>query len=301
MELNYLEAFIAVHSTRSFSNAATMLYLSQPAISRRISLLEQEVGEALFERVRGGVRGGVRLTAAGEAFLPYAQRALATIGDGLEAVRAIQEDASGKVYLALVGTLASTDLTERLQAFRSAHPQIKLRLRTARSTEVSTLVRQGDVHLGLRYYKDGSADLVEKVVWGESQVVVCSAENQLPTNPAHLLDHLKTIPWATYPPRTTVGNVEFTKVTQALRERLGWDSGESIYIDSLTAQKRMIEANFAIGLLPISSIQEELQLGTMQIITLPEAADDIPVVAIRRRDGFTSPATQTLLDLFTTT
>ena len=150
MELNYIEAFLAVQSTRSFSNAASLLFLSQPAISRRIRLLEQEVGAVLFERARGSVRGGVRLTAAGTAFLPYAQRTAATIGDGIEAIRAAQAEASGTVHLALVGTLASTDLTERLQVFRAAHPQIKLRLRTARSTEVSTLVRQGDVQLGLR-------------------------------------------------------------------------------------------------------------------------------------------------------
>ena len=128
-------------------------------------------------------------------------------------------------------------------------------------------------------------------------MIVCSAENSLSSNPADLLAQLKTIPWATYPPRTTVGNVEFTKVTQTLREKVGLDSAETIYIDSLTAQKRMVEANFAIGLLPISSIQEELQLGTMQIVNLPEAAADIPVVATRRRDGFTSTATNTLLAL----
>src|SRR5438445_10672945 len=75
MELTEIAAFIAIKRTGGFTRAAELLHISQPAISRRIELLERELGAPLFERLSSGIR----LTAAGEAFLPYAQHVLAPI------------------------------------------------------------------------------------------------------------------------------------------------------------------------------------------------------------------------------
>ncbi|HEX2622914.1 MAG TPA: LysR family transcriptional regulator, partial [Phototrophicaceae bacterium] len=100
METSQIEAFVAVVESGGFSRAATMLHLSQPAISRRITLLEQELGTELFERIHNSVI----ITPAGKAFLPHAQRALAAMNDGLQAVREIKYEAQGTVTLAMVGT-----------------------------------------------------------------------------------------------------------------------------------------------------------------------------------------------------
>src|SRR5262245_15330090 len=144
MELDHVEAFVAVVRRGGFTRAASALHLSQPAVSRRLHLLEHELGAPLFERVRTGVL----LTDAGRAFLPYAEALLASMKDGVEAVGALRGASAGTVSLALVGTLASTDLTELLARFRAAHPAVDLRIRTALSSEVSALVRRGDATLG---------------------------------------------------------------------------------------------------------------------------------------------------------
>jgi DNA-binding transcriptional LysR family regulator len=75
MELNEIEAFVTITRAGGFTRAATVLCISQPAISRRIELLERELGAPLFERLPTGVR----LTEAGQVFLPYAQQVLAAI------------------------------------------------------------------------------------------------------------------------------------------------------------------------------------------------------------------------------
>lgn len=291
MELNYLEAFLAIQKTRSFSNAATMLFLSQPAITRRIQLLEQELGTPLFERLRGGVR----LTPAGEAFLPHAQRVTAALQDGIAAVHALQNEAQGVINLALVGTLASTELTSRLVAFRQEHPHVDLRLRTARSDEVSACVRQGEAEVGLRYFVGNEEGLIAKEVWHEEQVVVCSGQRNLQTKNGTMAD-IGGIPWATYPSGSS--GEPFAQVLNRFLIQAGVESAERLTIDSLTAQKRLIEAGFAVGLLPISSIQEEVQLGTLRILDLPEHKASVPVFALHRKDGFLSKAAQTLLALF---
>jgi len=85
VEIDHVEAFVAIVRRGGFTRAATSLHLSQPAVSRRLDLLEREVGQRLFDRARGGAR----LTEAGRAFLPHAEALLASMRDGVEAVQAL--------------------------------------------------------------------------------------------------------------------------------------------------------------------------------------------------------------------
>ena len=175
VEIDQLEALVAVVRGGGFTRAAAALHLSQPAVSRRLNLLERELGAPLFDRVRSGAV----LTEAGKAFLPHAEALLASMRDGVEAVRGLEGADRGAVTLALVGTLASTTLTAALRGFREAHPRIQLRVRTALSDEVSALVRRGDATLGLRYGADPHPDLVSVTVHDEPRLVVCSPRHRL--------------------------------------------------------------------------------------------------------------------------
>ena len=139
MELDHVEAFVAIVRRGGFTRASASLHLSQPAISRRVHLLEGELGAPLFERIRGGAV----LTEAGRAFLPHAEALLASLRDGIEAVGALRGADRGTVTLAVVGTLASTSLTARLRRLRDTYPAIDLRVRTALSREVSELASGG--------------------------------------------------------------------------------------------------------------------------------------------------------------
>src|SRR5579863_7167983 len=114
MEIHEIEAMVTISQAGSFTRAAQLLSISQPAISRRIELLEQELGAPLFERYAAGAR----LTPAGAAFLPFAQQVMAALRDGAAAVQAQEDGAPQEITLVLVGTLASTQLTAHLQAFR---------------------------------------------------------------------------------------------------------------------------------------------------------------------------------------
>jgi DNA-binding transcriptional LysR family regulator len=291
MEMIEIEAFVAIAQTGSFSRAAEVLHRSQPAVSRRIELLEQEVGAALFERLHGGAR----LTAAGEAFLPYARQVLAGARDGLAAIQALESGDAGTVPLALVGTLAGTALTARLREFREAHPRVKLVLRTALSSEVSALVEQGDVAFGLRYFPDPSPALVSIAVQDEELVVVCAGHSSLADLRSVEPAALEGQPWVSFPTGSGSSGEPFARVLERQLILAGLEEAEIIAIDSLTAQKRLIEAGFGIGLLPLSSVEEELRLGTLHLLTVASLTTAVPIVAIHRRDGYLSPAARRLL------
>lgn len=294
IELTQLEAFVTIAQFQGFSRAAAVLHLSQPAISRRMSLLEQELGVPLFDRVHAGAV----LTEAGKTFLPYAHRALAATQDGVEALRELAQQEQGTIKLALVGTLASTDLTIRFRQFRQTYPQYRLILRTALSKAVSAMVQSGEVNLGLRYFSDPAPDIVSQVVEEESLVVVCSAQHRFETECPTQARDLVGLPWVGFP---TGGGNSGESLSQLLEQQLmraGLVTAELIAIDSLTAQKRLIEADFGFGLLPLSSIQEELHLGTLRILDIKSLQSTVPVVVIYRKDGYLSQATQSFLSLF---
>ena len=293
MELDHVEAFVAIVRRGGFTRAAGALHLSQPAVSRRLDLLEREVGRPLFERGRGGAR----LTEAGRAFLPHAEALLASVHDGLEAVRALERTDAGTVTVALVGTLASTALTGRLRRFRRRHPNVRLVLHTALSREVSALVRRGEATLGLRYFADPDPELVSLPLHRERLVVVCAPGHRLTTTrrpTARLLDGQT---WVAFPSRTGGSGDGYAQMLSERLAALGLGVGELIPIDSLTAQKRLVEAGFGLGLMPASSVQEELRLGTLRALDIPAMHLSVPVVLVHRRRAFLSGAARAVIAL----
>lgn len=258
-------------------------------------MLEEELRAPLLERVAGGVV----LTEAGRAFLPYAEAALASLQDGVDAVLATEREMGGVVSLALVGTLAATSIVDILREFARRHPTVHLQLRTANSQEVSELVRRGEVTLGLRYFTDESRELSSTAVGEENMVVVCSADHDLARRDHIEPDDVRGQKWVGF----GVARTRRESFAHVLRRQLaaaGLDDAELILVDSLTAQKRLVEAGFGVALLPASSIQEELRLGTMRILDAPRLATKISVALIRRKHGHLSLAAQSLLSLVVT-
>jgi DNA-binding transcriptional LysR family regulator len=292
MEMIEVEAFVTIARVGGFTRAAEALHLSQPAISRRIELLERELGAPLFERVHGGIR----LTDAGRAFLPHAQAVLLAVRDGAEAVRAVAHEDRGVVTLALVGTLANAQLTEHLRRFREVYPAIRLTLHTARSDEVSALVLAGDAQLGLRYGDDPHPDLVCVRVHEEAMVIVASAHHQLSEDGPLRPEALVGLPWVAFPTGKGEAADAYTQLFTRQLHAAGLAGAEVISIDSLTAQKRLIEAGFGLGMLPISSIEEERRLGTLRVLDVPALAAATPIVRIHRRRGYMGRAVRRLAE-----
>lgn len=291
MNLHELQTFVSIAQLGGVTRAAGQLHRSQPAITRRIKLLEDQLGVPLLERGRGGAM----LTEAGRTFLPYAEAVLAALKDGAQAVQALQGEDHGAVSLAIVGTLASTTIVEQLRRFSARHRNARLELRTANSFEVSDMVRRGEVSLGLRYFGDPSAELISQKISEERLVVVCSAQHKWGGKRLRDPKRLRTDQWLTLPMTRHRDSFAHLVARQLASAQL--DDVPVMAIDSLTAQKRLIEAGIGIALLPESSIQEELRLGTLSTIDIPCLQTTVPIHVLYRKNGYLSGASRTLLSL----
>jgi DNA-binding transcriptional LysR family regulator len=290
VDLDQVRAFLAITRDGGFARASESLHLSQPAISRRIHLLEHELGAPLFDRL--GRR--VALTDAGRAFLPHAQALLASLQDAINAVDAIRGADHGTVTLAVVGSLADGRLMSLLREHRRVHPGVDLKLCTALSPEVSALVLRAEAALGLRYGTDPSPGLDCAVVSQERLVAVCPPGHPLARGGADPSTALAGERWLGFPARDGVPAEPYAAAQAQLLAAHGLGAIETVPVDSLTAQKRMVEAGFGLAVLPETSIAEELRTGTLCAIAAPALTSTIPVTLIRRRSAFRSGAAQAL-------
>ncbi|HEY6598271.1 MAG TPA: LysR family transcriptional regulator [Pseudomonadales bacterium] len=294
MDSEALRTFIEIHRTHSFSEAARRLHRSQPAISRRIALLEREIGAPLFERTSGGVA----LSHAGKVLVPHAERALAALQDAADAVRVLRSGDAGPVSVALVGTLASTALTAALNRFARAFPEVKLALRTATSVGVSDLVRRGEATIGLRYFEDPAADLTCTTICHEELVVVCGRNHRLAGRTVRSLRVLKNETWLAFPEGVGTGRAEATAQSiQAHFLSRGISALDVTPVDSLTAQKRLIEAGFGIALMQQSAIKEERAAKSLATIRVSDLDAANPVSLIVRKNCHQTAASLRLLEL----
>jgi DNA-binding transcriptional LysR family regulator len=291
MNLHDLETFVSIARLGAVTRAAGQLHRSQPAITRRIKLLEGHLRAPLLERGRSGAV----LTEAGRAFLPYAEAVLASLKDGAQAVQALQEGDHGAVSIAIVGTLAGTTIVQQLQRFCDRQTNDRLELRTANSFEVSDMVRRGEVSLGVRYFGDPSPELVSRQISEERIVVVCSAQHQWGGKRLRQPEKLRGDQWFSLP--MTRHRDSFAHLVARQLASAGLDDVSVMAIDSMTAQKRLIEAGIGIALLPESAIYEEVRLGTLRTIDISHLQTTVPIHVLYRKNGYLTGASRTLLAL----
>ncbi|MBI5258099.1 MAG: LysR family transcriptional regulator [Burkholderiales bacterium] len=290
MDSEALRTFLTVHRQGGVSAAAQALSRTQSAISRRLALLEQELGLRLFERIGRALV----LSEAGAALLPHAERVAAALGDASTALAGVRTGALGSVRLVVVGTLAGTALTQALRRVHARLPGLDVRLETATSAEVSAKVRAGEASIGLRYFEDRSPDLDCRVLQQERLVVVCAATHALAGKRVPSLARLAGERWLAFPVTEQRGEAFAATVLAQFLTR-GVDQPDWVAIDSLTAQKRLVEAGFGLALLQAGAVQEELAQRQLALIEVDDLDASVPVVRVLRKGAWLGGGTQAVL------
>jgi LysR family transcriptional regulator, benzoate and cis,cis-muconate-responsive activator of ben and cat genes len=145
MELRHLRYFIAVAETENVSRAALKLHVSQPALSRQIRDLEDELGFLLLERSAKSVR----LTDAGRAFLTEARAVLQRSEDAVNAARAVATGSSGELHVGYAPSLTARILPPALRAFQTASRDVRVRLHDLSTEEMLTGLREGKLQIAI--------------------------------------------------------------------------------------------------------------------------------------------------------
>jgi DNA-binding transcriptional LysR family regulator len=145
LSLRQLSAFVAIARLGSFTRAATQLHLSQPALTVQIRELEAALGVRVLDRSTRAVS----LTPMGRELLPTLERVLADLATVVVNSRELAERSRGIVRIAALPSISATLLPDIIAKFRRRFPGITVHLRDCVATTVATLVRAGEVDLGI--------------------------------------------------------------------------------------------------------------------------------------------------------
>jgi len=145
MELRHLRYFVAVAEALNFTKAAARLRLAQPALSRQVADLEDELGVDLLSRSSHGVR----LTEEGKLFLAETRVVLTHVDEAVTKVRALARGEFGELQVGYVPPLDLHILPRALAAFQKTTPGVKVVLRDRGSDELCQDLRDGKLHLAL--------------------------------------------------------------------------------------------------------------------------------------------------------
>ena len=182
LDTQALMAFVAVAETRSFSDAAERLFITQPAVSKRIALLENQLGTRVFDRIRKKVF----LTEAGNELLPRARAILQSLKDARQAVHDLGGDISGKLAIAFSHHIGLHRLPPFLKQFSSQHRDVNLDISFEDSEQAYNTVLEGAVELAvITLSPEQHPDIIETPLWHDPLVFVCSQDH-----PLHLRDNV---------------------------------------------------------------------------------------------------------------
>jgi DNA-binding transcriptional LysR family regulator len=193
-------------------------------------------------------------------------------------------------------TLAGGRLSAILKRFAGEHPDVNLALRTATSVEVSDLVRRGEATIGLRYDPDTSRDLDCELLFAEPLRVVCAPDHRLAGGRVARLADLRDERWIGFPELPGRREIAASHVS-ALFLTHGLGEVEWTPVDSLTAQKRLVEAGFGIALLSESHVADELRSSTISTIGVGDLLARHNIMMVTRHGGFLSAASRRLLEI----
>lgn len=189
MELDQLRHFLLVAEQANFTRAAELAFLSQSALSRSISRLEEELGRPLFERRTRNVT----LTDAGQLLLPRARQILSLVEDAKDEL--IDDGTSGRLRVAAIPTIAPYFLPERLRDFQQHHPQARLLVQEETTERLLKKVVDGEVDVAIAALPIEQRYLKVEPLFEEELLLVMAASHPLADKKSIRAEDIESLPF----------------------------------------------------------------------------------------------------------
>lgn len=260
MDTNQLTAFIAVAEASSFSLAGERLHLTQPAISKRIAVLEQVIGNRLFDRI--GKR--VILTEAGQILLPRAKRILREIEDTKTAIHNLADSVAGRFSLASSHHIGLHRLPPVLKEYSGLYPRVSIDISFLDSEQAYQQVGHGELELAVVTLAPVEMDnIVSHPVWDDQLCIMIAADHALTrleeVSLGNLLEYPAILPEANTFTRQLVENI-FKDHKIRLEVEMSTNYLETI--------KMMVSVGMAWSILPLTMLDNTLAILPVENIKL---------------------------------
>ena len=278
-DLRQLRAFTTIVSAGSLGRAADVLHVTQPALSRIIKRLEDEVGAPLFERHSKGMQ----LTAIGQALLPHAALLQREADYAREEIDAMRGLAKGTIRVGAVGSIASYVLPLAVGNVVARWPNLRVEILEGVWDRLAEGLVKHEIDLALSMAMPDTEDIIAiaDCRWEDASFVVASPEHPLRRSAALTLADTLNAPWAV-PPRGTGPYEHMRQVFEAAGLGL-----PNIVVEtrSVTALKSLVARSGFLSWMAEPMIDAERRAGVIEPLPIPGLAARRTLTAFRRRHG----------------
>jgi LysR family transcriptional regulator, transcriptional activator of the cysJI operon len=282
MQIETLKIFCDLVETASFSKAAELNTITQSAVSQQIRAIEQKFKIALIERTNKNFS----VTPEGRAFLQASQEILRiydSLGDRLTQLRKV---VSGRLRIATVHSIGLHELPRNLKLFKKAYPAIEVHVEYLRSAQVYQHVAEGAADLGFVAYPTRHRGVIIESHWKDKLVLICPPSHPLASRrsvPITALDGEKFISLSfDLPTRKAIDRI-FRAHAVSIRRSMEFDNIETV--------KRAVEIEDGISIVPLNTIDEERQIGSIVAVEIESVDTWRPIGLVQRRARRQAPAT----------
>lgn len=257
-----LQVFHTVANVLSFTKAAEVLNMTQPAVTFQVRQLEEDFNTRLFDRGHNKIS----LTKAGEIVDGYAGRIFELYGEMQGSVNRLTGDNTGSITIGASTTIAEYMLPALLGNFKEKFSDVKIRLNVANTTGVVMMVENNVIDLGIVEGEINNKLLLVESCQVDRLVVIAHPEHAVTQfeniTPAQLLE---------YPFIFREGGSGTRSVIEGYLESAGYESNQlniALELGSTEAIKGAVEAGMGISIVSEAAISKELKLGTLKAVQL---------------------------------
>jgi len=260
MDIDSLQAFVTVAEKQSFSQAAEQLYLTQPAVSKRIATLESELNTRLFDRISRKVE----LTESGNALLPRARSILLDVEDSRRAISNLSGNIGGKLSIGTSHHIGLHRLPPVLRSFTKQFSEVELDLHFMDSEEACQAVEHGDLELGIVTLPIHTPEnLHAEFIWPDPLAVVVHKNHPLAAQQNVTLSTLSKEP-AILP---THGTYTREIIERTLQPK-NLDLNIRLATNYLETIKMMVSISLGWSVLPCSMLNDEFTILSIKGLKL---------------------------------
>ena len=284
----HLKTFLTVRKHRNYTRAASELFISQPAVSRRIRELERELGVRLFEQLGRALH----LTGAGEALAAEAEGLLGSMERAAEAVRSHALEGKGRLRVGASVTPGCCLLPKVVGEFHRQHPESDLTYTVANSRAIERGIVANELDLGLIGKAPKNAALAARPVVMDE--IICVAA------PSHSLAGRKRVAPAALANEICVVR-EQGSATRGLAET--WFAGAGckfrrfIELSSSEAIKALVASGVGLSLISVHAVEREIENGGLCRIPVSALNLKRPIYLVQHLDKHLSPAIRSFVSL----
>ncbi len=282
--------FKAVAENSSFTIAGRRLYVAQSAVSRKIRLLEDELGDKLFKRVNKRIF----LTPAGDTMLRYTCRVFQELRNAALEISDLGEMKRGTLRIGSGMTACMYVLPPVIEEFRTQFPSIEVQVVTGTAEMLIPQIRDGQIDLGVLTLPVVAPDLEVTRFAQEEMVLVASPKNRK-------LAKRRTVRAAelgAYPMIAFSRGTSTRALVDQYLERVGVDPIIAMESENVATIKPLVRINLGVSLLPLRSVLAEARRGELHYVRIRDEKIMRDIGLVCHKADYKPKALAELIDLF---